>query len=149
MRLELIHPSLVHFPIVLIFVVLVLDIVARRRNVMVAPAAAWTAIAAGLFAVVTAGFGAAAEGIATAKGFPETMIDTHASLGIATAIALGLLALVRAWTLWRQVPMDGSRRSVLIVAEALILLLVLVTAYAGGDLVYDHGVNVGEAAPQS
>ncbi len=86
--------------------------------------------------------GDTAAEIAAGKGVTEAVTGTHEALGSTAAVLLAALALLRAFTWWRGIHLDGGRRSAVILAEAAIAVVVLVTALYGGNLVYEHGVNV-------
>ena len=147
MLLAHIHPALVHFPIVLVLLLLLSDlvIVVRRES---NPRAAWpsaSAILGGLAtlaAILTYVFGDIAYDIALENGLPEADLETHEGWGTITAIVIAVLGLVRV-VLWLRNRAHGPRvRPLLLVASAAASALVIVTAYFGGDLVYHLGVNV-------
>ncbi len=80
--------------------------------------------------------------VALGKGVPEALIETHETLGTTTAICIGIWALIRAYCWWRRIEITGGRVLGVAVVDAAIFGVVLATAWAGGDLVYEHGVNV-------
>jgi uncharacterized membrane protein len=57
------------------------------------------------------------------------------------------LAAVRLAALWRRVPLAGWRGRGLALASVAGVCLLLTTAYFGGALVYDLGVNVASVKP--
>jgi uncharacterized membrane protein len=60
-------------------------------------------------------------------------------------VFLGIAALqLLAW--WRRVPLSGGRGWAMVGLGAVGVVLVIVTAYFGGDLVYNLGVNVASGA---
>lgn len=148
MPIELIHPMLVHFPIVLVITALAFDlygIFRPSRTLSPIPAfetASILLIAGAVAAIVTAFFGDSAFDVALGRGFTDAQLETHQTMGIATAVILPVLAAVRAWIWWRH---DNQRTAGAVAAVALNLIavvMVIVTAYFGGRLVYDLGVNV-------
>ena len=149
LRLEHIHPMIVHFPIVLALLALAFDlwwlvrcqatasplIHLRTGTVLLTLGAA-----ASVVAVV---FGEIAHDIAVTKGVPDATMDTHEGWGTATMLVFGLAALVRLFLWWRR--MDETRGGIAtaIALCAVVSVMVVITAYFGGHLVYDLGVNVG------
>lgn len=146
--LALIHPMIVHFPIVLIVLLMLADGVALMRGIPLsgrggyASVSAAVAVLAGISAVVTAVFGSIAAQIAMSRGIPESVIETHETLGTTTAIAIGSWALIRAAFWWRGTEIAGRRVLGVAAVDLAIFAIVTATAYFGGQLVYDHGVNV-------
>jgi uncharacterized membrane protein len=147
-----IHPMIVHFPIVLIILLVISDAVAMLRGVPLSGRGAYAisssafAVLAGVFAALTAMMGDMAAEIAVGNGVPNALIEPHEDLGSNTAIALGAWALIRAFLWWRGTELAGKRVLGVVAVEAALCGMVLVTAYFGGQLVYDHGVNVSIAA---
>jgi len=144
-----IHPMLVHFPIVFTLLAWVLLLVAlllseshslRHFFIM---AGFFSVILSGLSAIVAATFGDMALDIAGQSGFKNPSIEIHQGLGIATTVILALNACMVIYCLWRKVRLDGSRNLAGIFAFTSIgLIMVVITAYYGGYLVYGLGVNV-------
>ncbi len=146
--LEHVHPMLVHFPIVFVLMAAGVDVLTLARGGDLAardplPRLSLSLLLlAGLSALVTALFGAAALDTALARGVPDAVVETHEGLGWTTLAAVGACAALRLglW-LWR-VPLAGGRAA----AGALLTLgcaaLVVLTAYFGGELVHVLGVNV-------
>lgn len=149
--LEHFHPMILHFPIVLIMVLAAFDIVAVARGLplsgrsLYANIATAIAVATGLAAVVTAMLGDMALDIAKDRGFPSDLFETHEDMGWNAAIALGLWALIRAVLWWRQTPLEGSRKGAVALIDVALVLFIVAVAYFGGQLVYEHGVNVAAA----
>jgi uncharacterized membrane protein len=146
--IEHFHPMLVHFPIVLIMLLLLTDATALVRGVPLsghggyAIVSAGLAVLAGVSAVLTALLGDVAAEIAIDGGVAKALIEPHEDLGFNTAIALGVWALVRAFLWWRGTELTGKRVLGVVGVEAVLCGMVLVAAYFGGQLVYEHGVNV-------
>jgi uncharacterized membrane protein len=146
-----IHPIFVHFPIVLIFCVAALDIISfwRRRDTTVrngvGTISTSMALAAGLFAVATWYLGGLALDVAESGGFSSPVAEMHEGLGGITALAFLIWGLVRLG-LWVRNRGIGSMAIAVPAIEIAGSVLVTVTAYYGGILVYDLGVNVTKVA---
>jgi len=150
--LEHLHPMILHFPIVLIILLFISDAVALWRGVPLsgrgtyAVVSAAIAVLAGVSAAVTAMLGDVAAEIAVSRGVAASLIEPHEDLGSTTAIVLGAWAALRAFLWWRGVDLSGKRVLGVVSTDVAICALVFATAYLGGQLVYDHGVNVVTAA---
>ncbi len=150
------HPALVHFPIALSAVALLFEAVVWLRWYS-APAdrcaaALWILAAAGGGATYAAGR-VAADGVGALSPAAEATLASHADAGLATVSALGVLALLRAWLVWRGARHAPDRRDALRVVALLLALMVqgivAYTADLGGALVFRHGVAVSEQPAQS
>jgi uncharacterized membrane protein len=143
-----IHPMLVHFPIVLwicaeaIAVTLLVrggDTSARSHW----PLTAFYALLAGtLIGCLAAFFGDIALDHAVAAGFPPGPLETHQAFAITTLIVFGLHSLLRLLAIWRKYPLTGARGWLAESIGLVGIVLMITTAYFGGHLVYDLGVNV-------
>jgi uncharacterized membrane protein len=143
-----IHPMLVHFPIVLwisseIIAVSVLltggDLSARRHW----PLTAFYALLAGMvFAALAAFFGDVALDHAVAAGFPAAPLETHEAFAITTLCIFGLHTVLRLLAIGRRYPLSGLRGWLSELPGLIGIVLLIVTAYLGGELVYHLGVNV-------
>lgn len=153
MPLEHIHPMIVHFPIVLVVLALLADLAnllrpassESPRNTL-SGAGTLLAAGAGAMALVAFFLGDMAYDIALDKGIPEDLLETHEGWGTMTAFIVAAIAVVRVVMWWLQKPRAGAYRATALVLSLASVVLVLGTAYFGGDLVYNHGVNVGMAA---
>jgi uncharacterized membrane protein len=147
-----IHPMLVHFPIVFFLSLAILDTVATLRGVPVTGrggignVSTGLALLAGLFAIVTYIFGDMALEFAEAGGFHNDVAEIHESLGEATAAAFAIWAIVRIVAWWRNAKLRGGSAILLSLVELSGAGVVMATAYFGGQLVYDLGVNVAQAS---
>jgi uncharacterized membrane protein len=147
-----IHPMLVHFPIVLwmsaefIAIILLLrgaDLGARKHW----PLTAFYALLVGtLFAGLAAIFGDIALDHAVAAGFQEVPLETHETFAIITLSIFSLHALLRLLAIWRGYVLTGLRGWLAELPGFIGIVLLVVTAYFGGELVYHLGVNVAAAA---
>jgi uncharacterized membrane protein len=148
MTIAHIHPMLVHFPIVFFLSLAILDTVATMRGVSVTGRGAignvstGLALLAGLFAIVTYVFGDMALEFAEAGGFHSDIAEVHEGLGEATGAAFAIWAIVRVVAWWRNAHWRGGGAALLTLVELLGAVIVVTTAYYGGELVYNLGVNV-------
>ena len=153
MALEHIHPMIVHFPIVLLLLAAALDGLNGLRGVDFAGTAvlarsARLALYGGAMAAAAAvGFGYVAQGIAIDHGFSDALIETHEGLGVTTAVTFAVLALGRATAVRAGFALAGGRGRLVAALTFAGVLLLLTTAYHGGQLVYGHGVNVAGVKP--
>lgn len=148
-----IHPMLVHFPIVLFLLALLLQLLVLLRhgdlsaNSCLADMALASLLLAAAAAAVAAFFGDIALDHAVELGFPPAPLEYHATLGIITMslmLVLAALHLAARWFEWKL----GNSRGWLLWGVAFIgAVLLIVTAYHGGDLVYRIGVNVEAVTP--
>jgi uncharacterized membrane protein len=150
--IEQLHPVAVHFPIVLMLSLAVLDIVAVARGVRLDGRGAYanlsTGIAAalGLFALLAFSLGDAALDIAVSRNVDPAILETHQDLGTFAAFALAIWGALRAFAWWRGIDISGNRRYLVLAVEIALVVLILTVAYFGGQLVYEFGVNVAPAA---
>ncbi len=150
---ELVHPMIVHFPIVFIICLAIFDVIAAARGVSVTGRNTAGSISTGLMvlaalsAIAAMMFGDLALSYAESNGFSSEIAEIHEGLGGTVALTFGVWALVRVFLWWRDTRMSGG----LAYAVALVAVagagLAATTAYYGGQLVYDLGVNVASAAP--
>lgn len=153
--IELIHPMLLHFPIVLIMLVTAVDALALVRGIPLGgpPANSGTyagfslaiILLAGLFAVATAAFGDIALDIALDRNVPAALLESHEELGSTTAWLIAGWAVLRGIAWWRGIAITSARTGAVVLVELVLCGLILGTAWLGGVLVYEHGVNVAAA----
>jgi uncharacterized membrane protein len=147
-----IHPILVHFPIVFFITLAVVDLVATARGQITTGRGALgnlslgLAVAAGAFAIGAYFMGDAALEIAESGGFHSDIAEIHEGLGEITAAAFAIWALIRLGFWWRDLRLSGGSALAVSLIEVAGAVLVVATAYYGGQLVYDLGVNVAHAA---
>lgn len=147
-----IHPMLVHFPIVLVFVLAAFDLTATARGASVTGRSVAgnistaVAIGAAIFAVATWYFGGLALDHAEAGGFSSEVAEIHESLGMTVAGALSVWAVIRSFMWWRDMRASGVVKFAMPAVALAGAGLVTVTAYYGGQLVFELGVNVSKAA---
>jgi uncharacterized membrane protein len=147
-----IHPMLVHFPIVLVFLLTAFDVVATLRGKTVTGRttagnfSTGIAVLTALFAIATFIFGGMALDVAESTGFHSDVAEMHESLGEMVAIATSVYALIRAGLWLRDVRITGMPSFLFPIAAMGCSALVTATAYFGGQLVYELGVNVAKVA---
>jgi len=134
------HPVLVHFTIGLVGASFGFDVLNVFTKVSSLSAAAWWTIAAGVpVTVVTAITGLISRrGVAIAEGSASRYLRLHTALG---PTFLGSLIAVAYWrtSFW----ISGSAPSVLyVVVCGLLVALMTVQGFIGGELVYRYGVAV-------
>ncbi|CDX56266.1 conserved membrane hypothetical protein [Mesorhizobium plurifarium] len=146
-----VHPILVHFPIVLIYTLVIIDIAALAGSNAVTmrsgvgTISTFVAVAAGLFAVVTWLFGGMALDYAEAAGFRSEIAEIHEGLGTISAFTFLGWGVIRL-ALWVRNRELGTLVFAIPAIEIAGAALVTATGYYGGQLVYDLGVNVTKAA---
>ena len=147
-----IHPMLVHFPIVLIFLLAGFDVVAMFLGYSVSGRTAagnlstGLAVLAGLSAVAAYYFGGVALDFAEAGGFSSEVAEIHEGLGEMVALTFSVWALIRAFLWFRDIRMVRPAAFVLPLVAVAGAVLVSMTASYGGRLVFELGVNVTKAA---
>ena len=147
-----IHPMLVHFPIVFIFVLAAFDLVATLRGASVTGRttagniSTALVVASAVFAVLTYVFGGMALDYAEAGGFASDVAEIHEGLGETVALSLSVWALVRAGLWYRDTRVSGAASVTMPLVALAGAGLVTATAYYGGQLVYELGVNVAKVA---
>jgi uncharacterized membrane protein len=135
-----IHPMVVHFPIALLTVSLLFNLISMRwKSASFRDAGLYTLIAGLLGAVAAVVTGSIAEETVEDSDIPEALLNIHETLGYATlALFIGLLGLqllMRRGVI-REIP-------ALYVTYGFIgVMVLLVTGYYGGVLVYDFGAGV-------
>jgi uncharacterized membrane protein len=151
--IQLVHPMIVHFPIVFLLTTLILDFAAMARGGDLGGAALLPRVSAGAlalaagFGVVAFLFGDIAYDRAVAAGFPRDALEAHEGLGTATMAILVALALLRLAARWVGIGMGGGRGWLLALGTLAATGVMLTAAYHGGQLVYELGVNVASAKP--
>jgi len=152
LSIQHIHPILVHFPIVFFITLAAVDLVATVRGRVttgrggLGSLSLGLALAAGGFAVAAYFFGDMALDVAESGGFHSDIAETHEALGQTTAAAFAVWALIRLGLWWRDLRLTGAGAFMVPLVEVAGAVLVVATAYYGGQLVYDLGVNVAHAA---
>jgi len=147
-----IHPMLVHFPIVLwmsaeaIAVVVLVqggDLSARQHWSLTA---FYALLAGSVFAGLAAFFGDIALDHAAAAGFQVAPMEIHETFAIITLSIFALHSILRLLAIWRKYALTGIRGWMAEIPGLIGIVLLIITAYLGGNLVYDLGVNVATMA---
>lgn len=151
--IALIHPMLVHFPIVLLLTATVMDItlLLLKKDLtsrQCLPMVALTALLLGTLAAgLAAIFGDIALDKAISLGFPSDPLETHETLALITIAVFSLHCLLRLLAVWRKYPLRGLSGWVSTLPGLAGVVLLIITAYFGGELVYHFGVNVAAVSP--
>ena len=149
--IALIHPMLVHFPIVFLITGCVLDIIvlATKEDLAGRKYLSMIAISSLLLGTLSAGLAAIFGDIALDKaislGFPSGPLETHETLALTTIAVFSLHCLLRLAALWRRYSLRGFIGWISILPGMAGVVLLIFTAYYGGELVYHFGVNVATA----
>jgi len=149
--IEHIHPIIVHFPIVFFLTLAGLDIIAAFRGASitgrtpVGNVAAGLAVLSALAAIAAFMLGGAALDVAEAGGFRSEVAEIHESLGTATAVLLTVWAIFRGFLWLKEIQVEGAMKWLIVLIEVGGAAMIVATAYFGGALVYDLGVNVARS----
>jgi|GEM_PF-1579151 len=140
------HPILVHFPIGLVIVATLLELIGRAIDKPALHRAALVNLVAGTIMgvpTILAGLAAADEVFTTDPA--HEIVEVHETLAFITG---GLLVLLSLWAIlgfkrW------GDRAPVLfVIIMVLAMISIGATGYFGGELVYKHGVAVEKTVAQ-
>ena len=136
-----IHPMLVHFPLALmpLAVVAQLITVSRGRSLFTRSCLANAGIL--LLALAAAVFGDLALDKAVDAGVALSQMEEHEELGMLSAWVLAGLIAVEGWFYYRKVEARLVSIAALLAGSGMLVML-LTTAWFGGNLVYGLGVNV-------
>ncbi len=146
--IQYVHPMIVHFPIVFALTLALVDTVAifQSRNVTgrsyLGNTSTLFAIIAGLSGLVAIIFGDIALETAEAGGFSSDIAEIHEHLGSAVAFILMGWAIVRAILWFRDTQLPKWSVNLIPVIELGIAVGIIATAFFGGELVFELGVNV-------
>ncbi|MEZ5450133.1 MAG: DUF2231 domain-containing protein [Thiolinea sp.] len=150
--MEHIHPMVVHFPIVLIILLAGFDLFFALRGDSVAGRttagnlSTLLAVLAAAFSLAAVMFGDMALEHAEEGGFSSEIAEIHEHLGMIAALVLSAWAVIRGFLWFRNNQLSGGMNMLVSLGSVAIAVLVLATAYFGGQLVYDLGVNVTKVA---
>lgn len=136
-RLQELHPSLVHYPIALLPLAVGADLLARvlRRPAMARAGRSLWSLTTGAMAA-SAAAGLVAQRAVRANGRAHDLLVTHRNLNV------GLFAGTAVLTALRH---RGPPSAAGIAAGMAGVALMAYTAYLGGKMVYEHGVGVKTA----
>jgi len=138
------HPLTVHFPIALLFTSVFFDLLGMVTDNKAFRQTGWWLLILGLIGgAVAAGFGFWTEEQVEKMGVPEEAVDRHETFAIVTMIVFAALAVIR----WRIRSTWSVRERVLYLSVAMAGLLLLgITGFYGGELVYQYGAGVQSPA---
>ena len=151
--IALIHPMLVHFPIVLLITAVVMDIIVLliKKDLADRQGLALIALSALLLGILSAGvaaiFGDLALDKAVSLGFPNGPLETHETLALITIAVFSFHGLLRILAVWRRYPLRGIIGWISALPGMVGGVLLITAAYYGGELVYHLGVNVAPVLP--
>jgi len=100
-----------------------------------------------LSAGIAAIFGDIALDKAISLGFPRGPLEIHETLALITIAVFSFNCLLRLLALWRRIPLRGRIGWISALPGMVGVVLLIFTAYYGGELVYHFGVNVTAALP--
>ncbi len=149
-----IHPMLVHFPIVLFLTAIVIDVgvLLRKGDLAARGCLATTGFYSLLFgvgfALLAALFGDIALEQAVAAGFDKAPLEEHEAYAWLTIGVFGVLLALQILARRRPMRLAGGLGWGFVIAAVIGGLVLLVTAYHGGSLVYEVGVNVKSVVPR-
>jgi uncharacterized membrane protein len=135
-----IHPMAVHFPIALLSASVLFDLLSIRwRSDDLRAASFYTLILGLVGAVISVISGHLAEEGVEHSGVPKSALEIHETLGFVTFwVFAGLLLLRLAeWLNWID-----ERRGLRVALGIGSVVVLFVTSYYGGSLVYEYGVGV-------
>jgi uncharacterized membrane protein len=151
--IAIIHPMLVHFPIVLLITAVVMDIILLLIKKDLAgreclPLIALTALLLGTASAgIAAIFGDIALDKAISLGFPSGPLETHEIFALITLGVFIVHSLLRLFAVWRRYALRGLIGWIAALPGLVGAGFLIATAYYGGELVYHFGVNVATAIP--
>lgn len=149
----LVHPMLVHFPIVLLITACAMDIIVLsiKKDLTSRQCLSMIALLALLLGTISAGLAAIFGDIALDKaislGFPRSPLETHETFALITIAVYSVHCLLRLLALWRRFSLRGYIGWVSAIPGMVGVVFLIFTAYYGGELVYHFGVNVAAALP--
>lgn len=145
-----VHPMLVHFPLALLPVAVAAQAISVARGGSLFTRTCWAntgfmlLVLSAAGAILAAIFGDLALDKAIDSGVALSQMEGHEELGMLSAWLVAGLTAVEGWFYYRAV--DSRPLSIAaVVAGVALLAVVLTTAWFGGHLVYDLGVNVSLA----
>jgi len=139
------HPLVVHFPIALLFTSVFFDLLAIiTENKNARQTAFWLLILGLIGGIVAAVFGFWIEEAVEATGVPELAVDRHETFAVITLIVFGILLFFRWWIRNRW---SGRDRVIYLCGAMLGLLVLSITGFYGGELVYRYGAGVTFPTP--
>lgn len=138
--LENLHPLVVHFPIALLTVFVLLDLLGTIFNwLSCRQAAGWFLHIGVLTAAITVAAGLAAAASVVHGDNVHDIMSQHQRLGMST---LALAVLLSVWRLLQRDMVVGGANVLHQLLNLILLVLLMLTADLGGLMVYRYGVAV-------
>ena len=138
--LENVHPLFVHFPIALLSLFFIVDLVSSLANKSNwRDAASWFLYCGALFSGVTVAAGLIAAGSVAHGGDVHEIMENHEHLGISVFLLASALAV---WRRMAKQRISGPANTLHLLCAAILALLLIFTADLGGLMVYNYGVAV-------
>jgi len=138
------HPLVVHFPIVLVIVAAVVDLIdvmfKRPGGLGAAASSLYVAAAVAVGATYVTGIQAAST--VFVPGMAHPVVDAHREWALVTVWYCAAVAIVRLAARRGGPPLARSLRVLLLLAGLLGVVLLQQTAERGAQLVYQYGVGV-------
>jgi uncharacterized membrane protein len=145
-ELQNLHPLFIHFPIVLLTLFFVIDLLATLiKNHGLHKVADWFLYLGAVFAGITV-----ATGLIAASSIPHgdnvhEIMETHEHLGITIfSLASGLSI----WRFFAKSGLHGAANAVFLFLAGLLSIFILFAADLGGLMVYKYGVAVEAVAAE-
>ncbi len=137
------HAALNDFPIVLLLVSIVFDVVggATKRDSL-KQAGFWTLVAGAAGVILALISGLRAEGSMEHGGSVHLVMERHQTLAITTTVLFVGLAL---WRILRHRRMTANERPVYLMIGTVGILFLVWTAHLGGTIVFRHGGGIPTA----
>lgn len=138
-----IHPMLVHFPIALIIVTLIVDllgIVMKNQTLIHAGTVTTTGALIGVIAAAISGI--AVEDSVWLPGAAGNILESHELFGF---ITLGIIAVMAVIRFALRDKLAGTLTWLIVCLGTISSAIVIYVAYLGGEMVYTHGTGVKAA----
>jgi uncharacterized membrane protein len=140
-----IHPIVVHFPIALLCVSVAFDALASRWPTGGLREASFYSLLVGVMsAALAVATGGMEEDLAKRAGAPELVLDLHESLGTVTLVVFVVLLGLRLAMQWGWLT---EIRSLTLGPGVIGIVILALTGYWGGELVYTYGIGVKAVMP--
>jgi uncharacterized membrane protein len=133
------HPLIVHFPVALLTTAALLELCAVLFKREELSRAGWWIQLVGTVAILAAAFtGIIAENASTIPGGAAGSLDLHKELAFVCASAFTALLL---WRVGARTSIPGSKKWHYVLAYCATVILLILVAWFGGELVYRFGVG--------
>lgn len=139
-----VHPMFVHFPLALLSVGLLFDLLGYLFKKQSLSSAGWWCFSLGvLSAVITVFTGLQAEQKLKVSGEAHEILENHEHFQITSTVVFVVL-----W-IWRSITREGIPKfpMIYLVITAIAVGAIIYGAHYGGELVYEHGVGTAVQPP--